>query len=108
MSGAHIDPASLEIGEFCAHGDHLTASVRVVLCGRIEDLTVIAHVTNAAIEVEVDEPLLDYAALTVVAERVAARLGAARTRATLETAVLNPGERRRRGPFVCVRLPASP
>jgi hypothetical protein len=101
---AHVHPKCIEVGEFQLNGDHLTASLRVVVCGRIEDLTLVVQPFGEEIGVEVHEAVLDCAALGVVAECVAAKLNTLAGRAALKQASEGTARNRRRGPHVRVRL----
>ena len=104
MGEPHLDPASFEMGEFHLDGDHLTASLRVVVFGRTEDLTVLVQPFGEEIGVEANEAVLDFAALAVVAERVATKLSTVAGSAALGQAAEGTAQNRRRGPQVRFRL----
>jgi hypothetical protein len=104
MRNAHIDPDSIAVGEFHLDGDHLTANLHVVVCGRTEDLTLVVQPLGEEIGVEVHDAVLDYAALAVVAERVATKLSTVAGSAALGQAAEGTAQNRRRGPQVRFRL----
>jgi hypothetical protein len=100
----HVLADSIEIGDFCAKGDCLTTSLRLVLCDRTEVLVLYVEPRSDEIGVEVYEAILDAQSLTVVGERVAAKLDTAVGRAALAQAVSGQPCERRRGPQVRIRL----
>ena len=104
----HVIPESIEIGEFGVEGGYVIAGLQVVVCGRTEDLTLVVLPFGQEISVEVQEAVLDYAALTAVAEDVAAKLNTVAGRAALKRAAESPRRARRRRPHVHVRLVESP
>lgn len=103
-STAHVHPESVEVGEFHLDGDHLTASLRVVVCGRTEDLTLLVQPFGEEIGVEVRDAVLDFAALAVVAECATAKLSTGAGSAALIQAADGTAQNRQRGPLVRVRL----
>ncbi len=103
-AAVHVHPGSIEVGEFYLDGDHLTARLRVVVCGRIEDLALVVQPFGEEIGVEVNEPVLDCAALKVVADYVAAKLSTVAGRAALKQAAESTAQNRQRGPQVRARL----
>jgi len=94
----------MEIGEFQIDGDHLTAKLHLVVCGRSEDLTLLVDPLGDDIAVEVRDAILDYIALREVARCVAHKLNNAEGRAALESAAGGPKQERRWGPQVRVPL----
>lgn len=103
-STVHVHPESVEIGEFHLDCDCLTASLRVVVCGRTEDLTLVVQPFGEEIGVEVHDAVLDFAALAVVAEYATAKLSTVAGSAALIQAAEGTAQNRQRGPLVRVRL----
>jgi hypothetical protein len=103
-TSAHVSPGSIEIGDFRVDGDHLTAELKLVLCGRVENPLLFVEPLGDEIGVEVSEAVLDFAALTVVGECVAAKLSTVAGKAALKQAAEGAAQNRRRGPQVRVRL----
>ncbi|MGD0001015.1 MAG: hypothetical protein ABSE21_13030 [Bryobacteraceae bacterium] len=107
MTPQLVLPGSIEIGEFRVDGGHLTANLKLVVCGRPESLALFVESLGEEIGVEVDETVLDYRALTVVAEHVAAKLNTSEGRAVLKLAAGGSKQQRRWLPQVQVPLPRS-
>jgi hypothetical protein len=81
---------SIEIGNFRIEGGYLTAELKLVVCNRAERLFIFVEPLGDKIGVEVCEAILDMLSLTVVAERVAARLNTVTGRALLKMAAEGP------------------
>lgn len=103
----HIIPGSIEVGEFRVDDGHLTANLKLVVCGRPESLILFVEPLGEEISVEVYESMLDFHALTVVAEHVAEKLNTLEGRAALEQAAECSKQQRRWLPQVRVRLPRA-
>ena len=103
----HVLPGSIEIGEFRVDGGYLTANLKLVVCGRPESLILFVEPLGVEIGVEVHEPMLDFHALTVVAEHVAAKLNTPEGRAALKLAAEGVKPKREQGPQVRLRLDSS-
>ena len=94
MANPHVTPESVEIGDFRIDGGHLTTRVKVALCGRTENLILFVEPLGDEIGVEVCDAILDLSSLTIVAERVAAKLKALHERALLKQAAGKTRNRR--------------
>ncbi|MGC9999709.1 MAG: hypothetical protein ABSE21_06390 [Bryobacteraceae bacterium] len=107
MTRQHVLPDSIEIGEFRIDAGHLNANLRLVVCGRPESLVLFVEPLGEEIGVEVHESVLDFHALTVVAEHVAEKLNTVEGRAALRLAAEGVKQKRRRLPQVRVHSPAD-
>ena len=107
MTPQHVLLESIEVGEFRVDGGHLTANLKLVVCGRPESLVLFVEPLGDEIGVEVYEAMLDFHALTVVAEHVAAKLNNAEGRAALKQASEVSKQERRWLPQVRVALPKT-
>jgi hypothetical protein len=103
-TSAHVPPDSIVIGDLHVDGGHLTAELKLVLCNRTEIILLLVEPLGDEIGVEVSEAVLDYAALTIVAGHVAAKLNTPSERAALKQAAAGTAQNRRRGPQVRVKL----
>ena len=101
---AHVPPGSIEIGDVHVDGDHLTASLGLVVCGRAENLILFVESLGDEIGVEVRDAILDFSALTVVAGHVVAKLNTVAGRAALKLAAAGVPQNWRQGPQVRVML----
>ncbi len=79
--------------------------MKLVVCGRPESLVLFLEPLGDEIGVEVYESMLDYRALSVVAEHVAAKLNTPEGRAALRMAAEGAKQKLRWLPQVRVRLP---
>jgi hypothetical protein len=104
MTLQHVLPGSIRIGEFRVDGGYLTSSLKLVVCNRPEPLVLFVEPLGEEIGVEVHGALLDFHALTVVAEHVAAKLNTPEGRTALEQAAEGSKQKRRWLPQVRVRL----
>ncbi len=107
MTPQHVLPGSIEIGEFRVDGGYLTADLKLVVCRRPESLVLFVEPLGKEIGVEVHESMLDFHALTVVAEHVAAKLDTVEGRAALKLASEGAKQKREQGPQVRVPLPKA-
>ncbi|MGD0000240.1 MAG: hypothetical protein ABSE21_09085 [Bryobacteraceae bacterium] len=105
MTPQHVLPDSIEIGDFRVDDGYLTANLKLVVCGRAESLVLFVEPLGDEVGVEVYEAVLDYRALTVVAERVATKLSNVVGRAALKLAAKGSKQKRQWGPQVRVRRP---
>jgi len=107
MTPQHVLPGSIEIDESRVDGGDLTANLKLVVCGRSESLVLFVEPLGEEIGVEVDESILDFYALTVVAEHVAAKLNTVAGRSALKLASEGMKRKRRCLPQVRGHSPAD-
>ncbi len=95
---------SIEIGDVRVEDGYLTAELKLVACNRAECLLLFVEPFGDEIGVAVYDAVLDYSALAVVAERVAAKLNTAPGTAVLAMAAGGSRQIRRWLPQVRVKL----
>ncbi len=91
----HIRPGSIKIGDFHVDGRFLIANLRLVLCGRTENLIPFVEPFGDEIGVEVYDSILDMRSLTVIAEQVADKLDSVAGRTLLKMASIGARQNRR-------------
>jgi hypothetical protein len=110
MENTHEDlpmlvlPDSIELGDFRVEGGYLTAELKLAVCNRAECLLLFGEPFGDEIGVAVYDAVLDYSALAVVAERVAAKLNTSTGTAVLAMAARGSRQLQRWLPQVRVKL----
>jgi hypothetical protein len=95
---------SIEIGDFRVEGGYLTTELKLAVCNRAECLLLFVEPFGDEIGVAVYDAVLDYSALAVVAEGVAAKLNTATGTAVLAMVAGGSRQLRRGLPQVRVKL----